>query len=820
MGLTFIIGTLAALAINLGLYRHIARQAGSGAVRIYRWLLLLLVWLMILITAMGAKVNPAIQIIGYLFALAFLGIETLAARFWGKLGFGSLVVLHLMLGGYLYTMSQVPYGDRPFAAISNNQPKPLDGENVPVEWISGLPLSTPEASGQLTPLSRVIRRPTTTTATEAGHLVWRDVEGLMNHDSHIRDVLIALREKQERDLTEMLANLNQISVNGTDMRRHALDKQNIDELLGDNAISRARYNTILETWALTDRDEKAFRSKQGEELFHAMIRLLEDHEVDESHKVELIDFMVRRYSGDVRLIRPLIALYDRLDHEYPRQKRLNQEFLKLYLQKRNAIVRGFDALSRKGLQPLLDYRRKNISEISYSQTHLDLFILNRFGIAVRPLYGVARPLSIKNFLNREKYPPLGKLAGPAYEQDYIRRNLIKTASENRLPESGKPAMGLPQAEYDAMATAFETPDDNTIDARIIDPNPAVRANLAWYLAQRKDPYTVPLIFELMRDSHPEVRRLAAVASGNFQILDMQSSNDRKFTEVVHMLVNYHSNADTFARAHALASLATVGDRQKSLYVIDLVLNDGTSASSSLGNAAPAWKDEDEKAAVRSLIETLESSPEEPYIKTQALKVLLAMDSHESLGILMHYIDHIYKTTGTRPSLLRYIVPHMTLAQEAENAEDVVAYLASDYRAHPDPLQQTLKTLRAWLSHFYQHHDSAAFFQTLRFLENFDPQEFDYYLNQTGEHILLMRFEEYIRSSYGFWLVLWPVTLAMLIFVQYSLGLFHGLSSPSGKPGSSPNRFANPAADLQNRKQAPAAAVVPIRISRNNNTPHA
>ena len=819
MILTFIIGAVAAIAINLGLYRHIARQAGSGAVRIYRWLLLVLVWLVMLATSTGAEVNPHIQIVCYLFGLAFLGIETLGGRFWGKLGFGSLVVLHLMLGGYLYTMTQVPYGDKPFSAMSGNQPKPLDWTNAPVEWISGLPLmplQPDEMSAHTPPAPRQASRQA---ASEMRHLTWSDVEGLMNHDSHIRDVLIALKEKQDRDLAETLANLNQISVNSTSMRRHALDRQNIEDLLGDSAISRARYTTILETWALTDRDEKAFRSKQGEELFHAMIRLLEDHDVDESHKVELIDFMVRRFSGDVRLIRPLIALYDSLDHDYPRQKRLNQEFLKLYLQKRSAIVNGFDALSQQGLQPLLDYRRKNISEISYSQTHLDQFILHRFGIRIRPLYGVAQPISIRNFLNREKYPPLGKLAGPAYEQDYIRRNLIKTASENRLPDPGKPAMGLPQAEYDAIVAAFEDPANTRIDNLVIAPDPAMRANLAWYLAQRKDPYTVPLVFELMRDSHPEVRRLAAVASGNFQILDMQSSNDRKFTEAVHMLVNYHSNADTFARAYALASLATVGDRQKSLYVVDLVLNDGTSASSSLGSAAPAWKDEDEKTAVKSLIETLGTSPEEPYIKTQALKVLLAMNSHESLGILMHYIDHIYETTGTRPGLLRYIVPHMTLAQEAENAEDVISCLASDYSAHPDPLQQTLKTLRAYLSHFYQHHDSAEFFQTLRFLENFDPKEFGNYLHQTEEHILLMRFEEYIKSSYGFWLALWPLTLVFLIFVQYSLGLFHTLSNSSDKPGSTPNRFSNPAADLQNRKQTPPAAIVPIRLSRNSNAPN-
>ncbi|MFO1418651.1 MAG: HEAT repeat domain-containing protein [Methylotetracoccus sp.] len=816
MMLTALGGLAAAIALNLFLDR-LSRSRGSAIVRVYRIALLLLAGLVLIAVATGSRLNPHLVVVSFVFGLAYLTLETLSAGFWGKIGFGTLTVAHLLLGGYLYTLAEIPYGDRPFAAISRNQPRPLTEAAQPEEWISGLPIigGTTAAATQPRPADRDMPRAATPASATRRDVVvaWSDLQRLIERDSHIRDVLVGLRERQERDLSEVLANLNQISVTGTAMRRHAIPRENVENLLNDGAISSARYHTILETWELTDKDEKAFRSKQAEELFHGLLELMEDDDIDETHKVELIDFMIDRFAGDVRLIKPLIHLYDGLDAEYPRQKRLNREFLSLYLQKRRAILRGFAAIGRPGLQPLLDYRRKTISEIRYSQGKLDQFLAQTFGTRVRPLYGRAEAVRIRDFLNREKYPPLAKLSGPAYEQDYLRRSLLRITQENSLPPAGVPVMNLAAEQYAKIVQAFDQGWPDAIDALTIDRDPAVRANLAWYLAERKDPYTVPLVFELMQDSHPEVRRLAAVAAGNFRIVDMQSSNDLKFTEIVRMLVNYRTNADSFARAFAVSGLTTVGDRQKALYVIDLVLNDGTTANSMLGEAAPSWRSDDERAAVQSLVSTLAATPEEAYVKTQALKVLLAMDSQEALAILLHYLDHIYEVHGTRPGMLRFIVPHMTLPQEAENVEDLVLHLAARYREAPDPLQQPLKTLRAELSHAYSHHRSGEFFQYLSFLEAYDSREYKDYLAQTTEHVLLMRVEEYLRSTYGLWLVFWPLSLALLIIVQYGWGLTPRFGGTAGGAfGSGTNRHANPAADLRNRRQAPAAAVVPIKIT--------
>ena len=59
----------------------------------------------------------------------------------------------------------------------------------------------------------------------------------MQKDSHIRTVLHQLKEKQDQELSQELANLNSISVASTNMRRHALDRKKINELVNEKAIS-------------------------------------------------------------------------------------------------------------------------------------------------------------------------------------------------------------------------------------------------------------------------------------------------------------------------------------------------------------------------------------------------------------------------------------------------------------------------------------------------------------------------------------------------------------------------------------------------------
>lgn len=800
------------LCIALALLGQRAKSSRKRLAVTFLFCTLIPIFLLVpLSQAAGLHWNAHLQVAALTFLGVYLCWKILHASFWGKVGYQSLLVASLCLGGYLYTASQIPYEKKPFGDIAWNQPGLLNTADLSDRWILGLPLVESQPARVETTHPETV--PAAAVSEKAGHtrtLRWSELQTLMERDSHIRSVLQNLKKKQERELSEELARLNSISVADTKMRRHALDRGKIENLMRERAISTARFRTILDTWNLLDREERDFRERQREELFHALLELLEDDKVDEFYKVEFIDFMVGRFSNDVRLIQPLIRIYDHLDHEYPRQKRLNKEFLHLYLSKREAVLRGFGKIGRPALLPLLNYRRKTISHMTYSQARMDLFIEKTYGIKVRPLYGVAEPLAIPDFLNRQKYPPLGKLTGASFEEDNIRRGLLKLSRENVVPPAGQPILGLSRQQYNDIIGLFDDGYSERIDALLIDPEPALRANLAWRLAELKNPYTLPLLFELMHDTDPEVRRLAAIALGNFKLLDTQSANDRKFIEILRMLQNYRSNSDAFGRGWAMLALAGIADKQKALYAIDLVLNDGITSNAILGQAAPAWRSQEEMQVVESLVDMLKQTPEELWVKTQALNALIAIDSPESLGVLLNYLHHIYRTRHTRPSMWRYLAPHMSLPQEAENVEDIVVYLARKYGAGSDSVhKQHLKELHTRLWQVYDANLSGEYFQLLKFLQLFDTEEYRDYLAQNPEQIRIMRIAEYFRASSLFWLVFWPVSLLLMLLLSYIVLPAFNLS-PQKKTGA-PNLRSNPASDTRNQSVAPPSTIVPIKI---------
>lgn len=782
--------------------------------------LLFLSGLLIASQLLGVDWHPTIQIGAFMFVTVFWMRQIWVSSFWGKLLHQTLLMVHLFIGGYLYSITQMPYGDRPFTQISMNGPLPLASGDYPARQISGLPHSdTVQPAAAETPAAPIITMTQSAARSAAPSLSWESIETLMQKDSHIRAVMHQLQEEQDRELSEQLANLNAVSVASTQVRRHALSTAQIDDLLQEQAISTARYHTMVETWRLLDSDEQAFRERQAETRFHALLGLLEDDKVDETYKVDFINFMARNFARDVRLIKPLIHLYDRLDEDYPRQKRINQVFQKLYVARREALISAFKAIGRPALQPLLDYRGKTVSHVTYSQTRLDLFLRQHFGVAFRPLYGVVAAQTTPDFLNREKYPPLQKLQGASFEQDNIRRSLLKLEQENALPADDGPVMDLDQNTYREIvdllpADSKELAYVPQIDSWLIHPDPAVRANLAWRLAVIKSPYTLPLVFDLMQDPHPDVRRYAALAVGNFQIIDAQGANDQKFIEIMRMLQNYRSNSDSFARGWAVLALTGVGDKQKALYAIDLLLNDGEDSHSVVGKAATAWRSAEEREAVEGWVETLRQTPEDLWVKTQALNALIAIDSPESLHVLLHYLHHIYEQHHDRPSLWRYIAPHMTLPQEAENTEDVVLYLAQ--KSHDNAEQNdthNLKALRMGLWESYQDYHAGEFFQVLNFLRSFDSAAYQDYLAQNPEQIRIMRIWEYTLATYRLWLVSWPISLLCVLIINYTLLPLLSFSLPAHNTRYLPNQRANPAADGRNKTAPPPSAIVPVKVSQ-------
>ncbi|MGY6277159.1 HEAT repeat domain-containing protein [Methylomonas sp. MgM2] len=755
---------------------------------------------------------PAVQFGASVFIVCFLVFKTLMASFWGKVFYQSALIVLLFWSGYLYSIAEIPYGDKPFDALSDNQPKPLNVDDIKVQALLGLPI-TEMPSDHARPSNLAVPNPAKVDRSALG---WDVLWGLMEKDARIRHVLQNLREQQQQDLTAFHNQLNATSVDSTAMRRHALTRENVEDLLKENAISKARYRTLLETWSLLDRDESAFVQRQAEERFHALLDLLQDHEVDESHKVDLIHFMVKHFAADIRLFKPLIKVYDGLDEEYPRLKRLNQAYLDLYLAKREAILDGLRAMGKPALQPLLDYRNKVLPTISYSQARLDDFIEHTFGVKVRTLYKVAPAQSVANFLNRQKYAALEKFSGPSFEQDYVRKSLRKLIAENVPPQPGERLLGISEQRYRGIVAALGRTYTDRIDHLLIDPDPAVRANVAWRLAELKNPYTMPLLLELLRDQNPEVRRLAAIAIGNFAIRDTQGSSDPKFTEIVRMLQNYRSNSDAFGRAWAVTALANIGDQQKALYAIDLLLSDGVASQSIVGEASPSWNDE-ERQVISAWVETLRKTPEELLVKTQALTALLAMNTPETLDVMLHYLQHVYQAHHDRPSMWRYIVPHATLPQEAENVEDVVFYLArTQGKGHPQFHKRQLKSLNVYLRQAYENYRSGEFFQLLNFMRAFDRQEYQHYLVHTAEQIRIMRIDEYLTATLPFWLVCLPLNLLIALFVSYVV--LPALKLEPVIVGHQGNSRANPAA-FANVSAAAAPAIVPIKISKRAGDEH-
>jgi len=320
----------------------------------------------------------------------------------------------------------------------------------------------------------------------------------------------------------------------------------------------------------------------------------------------------------------------------------------------------------------------------------------------------------------------------------------------------------------------------------------------------------------MRDQNPEVRRLAAITVGNFVIQDTQGSSDPKFTEIVRMLQNYRSNSDAFGRAWAVTALANIGDQQKALYAIDLLLSDGVASQSVVGQASPTWNEE-EKQVIGGWVETLEKTPEELLVKTQALAALLAMNTPETLDVVLHYLQHVYQAHDDRPSMWRYIVPHATLPQEAENVEDVVFYLAQTQgKGHPQFHKRQLKALNVYLRQAYEHYRSGEFFQLLNFMRVFDHQEYQHYLVHTAEQIRIMRIDEYLTATLPFWLVCLPLNLLISLFVSYVI--LPALKLEPVTVGHQGVSRANPAA-FANMSTAAAPAIVPIKISKQQGEAH-
>ena len=256
----------------------------------------------------------------------------------------------------------------------------------------------------------------------------------------------------------------------------------------------------------------------------------------------------------------------------------------------------------------------------------------------------------------------------------------------------------------------------------------------------------------------------------------------------------------------------IRDRQKTLYAIDLLLNDGEQANSTIGSNVN-WRSSEEQTLIESWTETLQKNPEDLWVKTQALNALIALNSTESLDLLLHYLHRTYINQHRSPSFWRYIAPHFSLPQAAENAEDVILYLAESQLKNSSQINNLdLKALSMGLWRAYENRYSGEYFQTLNFLRHFDIEAYQVYLSENTEQIRIMRVIEYLESSYNFWIVTWLLCLISILIINYSLLPLLNINLPAHNTPYKPNRRANPAADDRHQAAPPPAAIVPININ--------
>ena len=757
------------------------------------------------------------QISTFVFILVYWMRQIWIATFWGKLLYGTSLVIHLCLGGYIYAITQLPYDNAPFKQISSNGPLDIHINQLSTLQITGLPNNNASSKTIEHIKPRPLKPINQTKKPDVENLSWANIEVIMHNDSRIHSVLQTLKEEQNQALSDRLAHLNTLSTSSTQMAREALNTAQTQQLIAEKAMSNTHYKTLKETWNLLNQDEQAFKNQQQNERFQTLLSLLEDNLVDETYKVDFIRFMSKNFADDTRLIKPLINLYQHLDEDYPRQKRLNKIFMALYIAKREALIEAFNNIGYPALQPLLNYRHKTAVPVTYSQARLDLFLQPYVSNKLEPIFGLAEPQYIPELLNRQKYSVLHKLRGASFEQETIRQSLLSLTKENQLPTTEAPILGLNNLHYSKIEK--ELPSDLTklhyssqLDEWLIHPDPVVRANLAWRLASIKSVQLLPLIFELMKDPNPEVRRYAAIAVGNFQTLDSQGAYDQKFIEIIRLLQNYRSNSDSFARGSAVLALTGTTDKQKTLYAIDLLLNDGEQANSTIGSNVN-WRSSEEQTLIESWTETLQKNPEDLWVKTQALNALITLNSTESLDLLLHYLHRTYINQHRSPSFWRYIAPHFSLPQAAENAEDVILYLAESQLKNSSQINNLdLKALRMGLWRAYENRYSGEYFQTLNFLRHFDIEAYQVYLSENTEQIRIMRVIEYLESSYNFWIVAWLLCLIGILIINYSLLPLLNINLPAHNTPYKPNRRANPAADDRHQAAPPSAAIVPININ--------
>ncbi len=685
--------------------------------------------------------------------------------------FSAGLTLVLLATALFYHFKQV-FSDKPYADLSLNPTISRETQDVGGN-ISADPFGPTWAMWE--------RGSAAATDKEEAMIKGSELRG----DPQIDKVIRALQTRQKHEW--------EIFESGLAVRFHDLtgtyrgDPRFIKPKLG-LVVTKSEVENYQRAEKFEDDSRKTKKETMNQEIMVELFGLINDPKVERKYQIKLIHFLAHHYRHDARLVTPLITALERLDQDYPRAQRQNHPVLELYLERREAIFVALRLLGEPARQPLIDYHKTHYAALGYTQPSLDYFLLQSYGYQASVLYEPVSPKDIAWNINRKRY---------LYEHP---DNTLKRTEIDEIRSMHNQSSG---ANAETLRAAVRTGYSAQIDRLVVSSDEQTRANVARALGETGNPHYMPLLLDLMEDANPRVRREAAQAAANFRVINSANARDPKLVRLVRVLANQTSDADVFPRAQAVSALTTLGNDQKALYLLDLILNEGHSSGTRAESLTAIWPDTEERVAVEELRHALLSSKESAAIRLSALEGVLTLNSPGAFDIVVQYL----KRLDHDAELSQMILPYSDRGPETEAAEEALRILAG---AHTGDvfIKQTL--LRE-LNDAYVHGESGRYLYTLLpILKTVDEPAYSKYVAENDPAIHIMAVHEFAHS----WVirVLGASIFGVLLLSRLAYQ-FKGETKKPSKSGQSDSGKSRKSADAKKSVEPRAATPAPSEPQR-------
>ncbi len=581
-------------------------------------------------------------------------------------------------------------------------------------------------------------------------------EDLLNFrkmDPQIEKILKALEVRQRNDLVqlndEIQRSFRAIGATGRGGDRN-FNAANVGTVITAEQLRRYR-----EVERISDERQASLASTQGQEKIESLFGLLSDAKVERTHQAWLIGYSAHYYSKDQRIVRPLMEALRKLDTDFPDRDKRNSDIMRLYTERRAAIVGAFRSVGESALQSLLDYRRETSAQFHYSRVAEDLLIAELSkdapGLAPNPLYKRVVLNPAPAIFNRHRYY---ELPGNTLKRSEL-QSMEKASAD--VSQAG-PVLGLSAERFDRdIVQVFEKGYGREVDDLMNHPDKRIRANVARYLGLSGDPHYMPFILWFLKDSEPEVRLEAARTLGKFKTTQNANSADPKLLAIVEALSNHKNDSDRLVRGQLVLALSTLGDTQKAIWFLGLILNHDKHSDPRTQNIAAVLPDATERKAAEELRRSLESREEHPHVRLQALKAISQLNAPEAFDAAAAYLVELHEEKEIWWHVL------FDRSPEAENAEALLRYLVEHNKENALIKQVLMDRLR-------KSYEGKRPGDYLMFLSIFkravDAETFNKYVHDHRWNIHILSAHLYWTHTWNIWLIV----LASIIGVELLLGV--------------------------------------------------